>query len=54
MVVVVVIVVVVPDNPCRSSPCRNNGTCQLSDETVSCECPKKFVGGFCEVFVSGE
>ena len=44
-----------PDDPCRrSSPCRNNGTCQSSGGNMSCECPEKFNGYLCEIFVSGK
>ena len=42
-----------PDNPCRRSPCLNNGTCQLSGDIV-CDCPENFGGDFCEIFLSGE
>ena len=42
------------DNPCRRSPCHNNGTCQSSGDGMSCKCPEKFDGAFCESFVSGE
>ncbi|XP_078344032.1 polycystin family receptor for egg jelly-like [Oculina patagonica] len=40
------------DNPCRHSPCLNNGTCQPSGDGVFCVCPEKFVGDFCETFIS--
>ena len=42
------------DNPCRGSPCLNNGTCQSSGDVVFCDCPENFDGDFCENFASCE
>ena len=37
-------------NPCLSSPCKNNGLCKfdVESEKFSCICLKKFMGKFCD------
>lgn len=37
-------------NPCLSSPCKNNGLCKFDVESrkISCFCMKNFLGKFCD------
>lgn len=39
-----------PQNPCSSSPCLNNGTCQagFTRKGFRCRCHKGFIGSFCD------
>ncbi|XP_022809809.1 uncharacterized protein LOC111346804 isoform X1 [Stylophora pistillata] len=38
------------ENPCSSSPCFNNGTCQAgyTDKGFRCKCPSGFTGVYCK------
>ncbi|XP_022809326.1 neurogenic locus Notch protein-like isoform X3 [Stylophora pistillata] len=38
------------ENPCSSSPCFNNGTCQAgyTDKVFRCKCPLGFTGVYCK------
>ena len=38
-----------PDiDDCKSSPCKNGGTCIDGVNSYSCKCPKKYAGKNCE------
>ena len=39
---------IIDEDPCRSSPCQNGGTCISNEDKYDCECPESHYGGQCE------
>lgn len=41
-------------SPCDSEPCLNGGSCEVHDDSYTCQCPGDFLGKHCEKGTSTE
>ena len=36
-------------DPCDGSPCKNNGTCEKTEDSFKCICAEQYEGESCEL-----